>query len=102
MGSDGKKKRKLRDYVAKVIPEFEVRVGGTTSIDVTKIGIDKAYGVKKLIKLLGLTKKDVLFVGDQLSLGGNDHPVKAMGIDCLEVSNWQETALVMQTILDVT
>ena len=51
---DGAKKRKLRDYVAKRLPEFEVRVGGSTSIDVTKHGIDKAYGIKKLIGLLGI------------------------------------------------
>lgn len=99
---DGTRKRKLRDYVAKVIPEFEVRVGGSTSIDVTKTGIDKAYGIKKLIELLAVTKKDVIFVGDRLGGGGNDYPVKAMGVDCLEVSNWQDTALVIQTILGVT
>jgi phosphomannomutase len=99
---DGTKKQKLRDYVAKVIPEFEVRVGGSTSIDVTKPGIDKAYGIKKLIELLVVAKKDVLFVGDRLSKGGNDYPVKAMGVDCLEVSRWQDTALVIQTILGVT
>lgn len=99
---DGAKKQRLRDYVAKAIPEFEVRVGGSTSIDVTKPGIDKAYGIKKLIELLDVTKKDVLFVGDRLAKGGNDHPVKAMGVDCLEVSRWQDTALVIRAILAVT
>lgn len=99
---DGTMKQKLRDYVAKAIPEFEVRVGGSTSIDVTKPGIDKAYGIKRLIELLAVAKEDVLFVGDRLGEGGNDHPVKAMGVDCLEVSRWQDTALVIQTILAVT
>jgi phosphomannomutase len=99
---DGAKKRKFRDLVAKEIPEFEVHIGGTTSIDVTKPGIDKAYGIAKLIELLAVTKSDVFFVGDKLRKGGNDYPVKAMGVDCLEVSRWQDTALVIQTILDVT
>ena len=99
---DGTKKRKLRDYVAKLVPEFEAQVGGSTSIDVTRPGIDKAYGIKRLIKLLGLTKRDVLFVGDRLSKGGNDYPVKAMGVDCVGVSGWPDTALVIQAILDVT
>jgi phosphomannomutase len=99
---DGDKKRKLRDYVAKEIPEFEVRVGGTTSIDVTKHGIDKAYGIKKLAALLGLAKEELIFVGDRLDKGGNDYPVKAMGVDCLKVSRWQDTALVIETILEVT
>lgn len=100
--ADGAKKRRLRDYVAKEIPEFEVRVGGSTSIDVTKHGIDKAYGMRKLIGLLGLTKKELIFVGDRLDDGGNDHPVKAMGVDCLNVSGWRDTALVIETILEVT
>jgi phosphomannomutase len=99
---DGSKKRKLRAYVAKLIPEFEVRVGGSTSIDVTKPGVDKAYGIKKLIELLAITKEDVMFVGDRLRRGGNDYPVKAMGVDALEVSGWRDTALVIQTILEVT
>ena len=99
---DGSKKRKLRDSVAKQLPEFGVRVGGLTSIDVTKPGVDKAYGMKKLIEMLGLTKKDVLFVGDRLRKGGNDYPVKAMGLDCLAVSGWRDTALVVRAILDVT
>lgn len=68
----------------------------------TRPGIDKAYGIAKLIELLALTKKDVIFVGDRLGSGGNDHPVKTMGVDCLEVSRWQDTALVIQTILGVT
>ena len=99
---DGSKKRKLRDYVANLIPEFDVRVGGSTSIDVTRPGIDKAYGIRKLIEVLAVTKRDVLFVGDRLSADGNDHPVKAMGVDCLGVSRWQDTALVIETILGVT
>jgi hypothetical protein len=37
-----------------------------------------------------------------LSKGGNDYPVKAMGVDCVEVSRWQDTALVIQTILEVS
>lgn len=99
---DGSKKHTLRDYVAKEIPEFEVRVGGSTSIDVTKRGIDKAYGMKKLIALLGLTKEDLIFVGDRLDEGGNDYPVRAMGVDCLMVSGWRDTTLVIGTILEVT
>ena len=99
---DGAKKRRLRDYVAKAVPEFEVRVGGSTSVDVTKPGIDKAYGIAKLLELLALTKKDVMFIGDRLSEGGNDYPVKAMGVDCLEVARWQDTALVIEAMLGVT
>jgi hypothetical protein len=98
----GSKKRKLRDYAAKRLPEFGVQVGGTTSVDVTNRGVDKAFGIGKLIETLGLAKKDVLFIGDRLRKGGNDYPVKAFGVDCIAVSGWPDTALVIRAILSVT
>ena len=75
----------MRDYVAKKIPEFEVRTGGSTSVDITKLGVDKAYGINKLMKYTGVAKKDILFIGDRLQKDGNDYPVKIMGVDCIEV-----------------
>jgi len=98
---DNKKKLELRDYIAPLIPEFEVRVGGVTSIDVTKQGIDKAYGMKKLMELLKIGKEDILFIGDRLQEGGNDYPVKVMGIDSLQISHWRETALAVEVMLHV-
>lgn len=98
---NNQKKTKLRDVVAELIPEFEVRAGGSTSIDITKLGIDKAYGMQKLMAMLGISKEDILFFGDRLAEGGNDYPVKAMGVDSLEVSHWQDTARSLQAILHV-
>lgn len=96
---DNAKKAKIRDIVAHKIPEFEVRSGGSTSVDITKLGIDKAYGMEKLMQILEISKEDILFFGDRLTEGGNDYPVKAMGIDTIEVSNWKDTALGLQAIL---
>lgn len=97
---DNNKKQKIRDLAAAMLPEFEVRVGGLTSVDVTKPGIDKAYGMQKLIDMLSISKNDVLFIGDRLNEGGNDYPVKAMGIESLEISHWQETAATVEAILN--
>ncbi len=99
---DGVKKHKLRDYAAPMLPDLEVRVGGTTSVDVTRIGIDKAYGMKKLMQELQMAKEDILFIGDRLEEGGNDYPVKAMGIDTLQIEKWEETALVIEGIVLVS
>jgi len=96
---DGKKKASLQRYVADLLPNFEVRTGGATSIDITKPGIDKAYGMHKLMEILDLEKSEILFFGDALVEGGNDYPVKAMGIDSLQVSHWQDTALALEAIM---
>jgi phosphomannomutase len=96
---DNQKKEALRKLVAPSIPEFEIKVGGLTSVDVTKPGIDKAYGMKRLAEALAISQDDILFIGDRLGEGGNDYPVKAMGIDSLEISSWQETAVAVQAII---
>lgn len=98
----GEKKIKLRDYVAEKVPDLEARAGGTTSVDVTMVGVDKAYGMKKLIDELDISDEDILYIGDKLQEGGNDYPVKAMGIDTVAVSCWEDTALVISGILGVS
>lgn len=98
---DGKKKLALRDLAARSLPGLEVRAGGSTSIDVTREGIDKAYGMQKLVEELSISKDDILFFGDKLEEGGNDYPVKAMGIDCLDVGRWEDTAHRLESILAV-
>ena len=92
----------LRDKVAELLPDLEVRIGGTTSTDVTMIGIDKAYGMKKLIEAIDISQDEILFVGDKLDEGGNDYPVKAMGIDTIAVEKWEDTAYVLEGVLGVT
>ncbi len=99
---DGLKKGALRDYASQRLPDLEVHVGGTTSVDVTAAGIDKAYGMRKLMDALGLDREDILFFGDKLDDGGNDHPVKTMGIDTIAVRSWEETAIAIQAIVEVS
>lgn len=100
--ADNKKKNEIRDHVANKLSEFEVRVGGVTSIDITKPGIDKAYGMRKLMDMLEIGKSDILFIGDRVQPGGNDYPVKQFGIDTIEISKWQETAVAVESILYVS
>lgn len=92
----------LREKIAEQIPEFEVRAGGSTTIDITRIGIDKAYGMHKLIEALDIGKDGILFIGDKLEEGGNDYPVKAMGIDTIAVEGWENTAFILEGILAIS
>lgn len=95
---DTKKRQKVRNLVVEELTDYEVRIGGTTSIDVTIPGVDKAYGMEKLMQELEISKDDILFVGDKLEEGGNDYPVKSLGIDTVAVDGWEDTALVIETI----
>jgi phosphomannomutase len=84
---DHSKRKKIVDIMAPMLPGFDVRIGGMTSIDVTRRGINKAYALHKLEKHLSIPVKDMVFVGDALYLGGNDYAAKATGVDCISVKD---------------
>lgn len=88
----GQKKSALRAAVQDLLPDLEVRSGGSTSIDITRQGIDKAYGMTRLAELTGIPLGDMLFVGDRLDPDGNDYPVKALGVPTHAVEGWEDTA----------
>jgi phosphomannomutase len=96
---DGCKKSILRLFVAERLPHLEVRSGGSTSIDITQKGIDKAFGMRRLMENTKVSIDEVVFVGDRLAEGGNDYPVRAMGVRCIEVSSWVDTATFIENIL---
>jgi len=89
----------LLNAIAKELPQFSVKTGGTTSFDITKTGIDKAYGVRRLSEHLSIPISDMLYVGDALFPGGNDEVVKETGIPTRQVSNPEETHRVIDEIL---
>src|ERR1700685_3338778 len=96
---DISKRKKIKAVLDGLIPEFSVRIGGSTSIDVTKPGIDKGYGIRKLRDLLSVSLKEMIYVGDALYAGGNDYPAKEAGVDCIPVKDPNETKRVIQTII---
>jgi len=99
---DMKIRMKVANVVQQKIPHFNVKVAGLTSIDVTIPGVDKAYGMKKLMTATGFPKEEILFVGDKIMPGGNDYPVEEMGIDCISVNSWEDTTYVIEGILGVS
>jgi hydroxymethylpyrimidine pyrophosphatase-like HAD family hydrolase len=89
----------LEDIAARVGHVFDVRAGGTTSVDVTLRGLDKGSSMRRLLPYLGLVLADVLFVGDRLDPGGNDRPVMDAGFECRATSGPVETREIIRGIL---
>jgi HAD superfamily hydrolase (TIGR01484 family) len=96
---DFKKRKKIKIILDKLIPEFAVHLGGATSIDITKPGIDKAYGMYKLRDRLKISIKEMLFMGDALFDGGNDQPARTTGADCIQVRDPQETKRIIEGVI---
>jgi phosphomannomutase len=97
--ADFGKRKKIKAILDTLLPEFSVRMGGATSIDITKPGIDKAYGIFKLRDLLGISLEEMIFIGDALFPGGNDYPAQEAGVTSIAVRGPQETKPVSRAIL---
>jgi HAD superfamily hydrolase (TIGR01484 family) len=90
---------RLMGILQKLLPRFEVREGGETSIDVTRKAIDKAYGVREISKYLKIPVVKMVFVGDELQRGGNDAAAKLTGIRCVAVRGPADTERFIKDIL---
>jgi phosphomannomutase len=96
---DFAKREKIKAILEPLIPGFSVNLGGATSIDITRPGIDKAYGIGKLRDMLGVAIADMVYVGDALFPGGNDYPAKQAGALSIGVRDPHETKRVIEAIV---
>ena len=96
---DQRKRTRLKAFLDKDLGDFAVRLGGSTSVDITRPGIDKAYGVRRLAKATGFTLDDMLFVGDALYPGGNDAPVRDAGVATIAVRDIEDTKRAIDTMI---
>ena len=96
---DMKKRTAIKNILDPLLPEFSVRIGGATSIDVTRKGIDKAYAIGKICQYLKLSKEDLGFVGDAIFPGGNDYAALQAGVESVKVENVEETKNIIKYII---
>jgi len=92
-------RKKIKSALETYVPEFEIRLGGLTSIDITKKGIDKAYGIEKLLKFFNVSIREIVYVGDALYKGGNDFAVLRTGVDSIKIFGPNETKDLVRQIL---
>lgn len=98
---DHKKREAIVARAKELAPEFDYEIGGTTSINAFTPGMNKTFGMTKLMEYLKVEKNDVLYFGDMTQPGGNDYPVVEMGFDTITVRSWEDTAYALRGILGV-
>jgi HAD superfamily hydrolase (TIGR01484 family) len=95
----GHKREALRAVLAMDLSDFRVASGGLTSVDITIRGVDKAFGLSQLALKTGLDIEGFIFVGDRLDSGGNDYPVKKLGIKTVAVDGPKATKLFVEGLV---
>jgi phosphomannomutase len=93
-------KMKITRLLGKLLTGMEVRAAGFTSIDVTRKGIDKAYGIRKIRQHLQIPISKMLFVGDAIFPGGNDYAAVKTGVDYVKVKNIRETKKLIKKLIE--
>lgn len=96
---DHRKREEIVRELKTIIPEFNIRIGGSTSVDITALGVDKATGIEAIQKYLHISDGEVVFVGDALYPGGNDYPAIQTGVECIKVENPTDTEHLIQSWL---
>ena len=61
---------------------------------------NKAYGIRTLRNLLNIPIVEMIYAGDVLFPGGNDHPARGTGAACIQVRDPDETRRVTEAITD--
>jgi len=96
---DFAKRKIIQADLQKRLPGFSINMGGATSIDITRAGVDKAYGLKKLRDESGIALDRMIFIGDAIFPGGNDYPAKQLGLDTVRVRDPLDTLSVIAAIV---
>ncbi|MDO8442877.1 MAG: HAD-IIB family hydrolase [bacterium] len=99
---DQLKRRKFISEIKDLLPEFSLRIGGTSSIDITVKGVDKSFGIKRLFSFVGINSQDAVFIGDALYEGGNDESVKNIeGVRIIETSGPEHTKNIIRELVKI-
>jgi HAD superfamily hydrolase (TIGR01484 family) len=96
---DQAKRKILQPILAKRLPNFEVKIGGMTTIDITQKGIDKAYGMRHFSEIVGIKEEDMVYVGDALYEGGNDAAILKTKMQIQKVTCRDDTLHYLTNIL---
>jgi len=96
---DRAKRRRIKAQLERALPGFSIGIGGSTSVDVTRAGVDKGYGIERLIRETRADASAILFIGDALYPGGNDEPVRRTGVTTIAVRDVEETKRVIEAVI---
>ncbi len=97
---DFSKRKALIETLQKKLMSFDVRISGTTSIEISLKGVNKKFGIDELMKRLHTSKDDVLFIGTDITKGNSNYIAVEMGLSYLQVKDFEDTKKIIRSILD--
>ncbi len=96
---DRKKRRAFYLEVCELFNDYEVFVGGSSSFDMAPKGFNKAIALKNYCEENGVLPSEVVYVGDDYGLGGNDESVYLSDFNYIKIDNYNDFPSVVKKLL---
>ena len=97
---DRAKRRKIYDEVVETFSDYCVFVGGSSSFDMAPKPYNKYYALDIWCKENGFSHENVVYIGDDYGLGGNDESVYKSDIPYLTIDDYRTFPDVVKSLLD--
>ena len=97
---DRSRRRKIYDEVRETFSEYMVFVGGSSSFDMAPKPYNKYYALDLYCRENGLSHENVVYIGDDYGLGGNDESVYKSDIPYLTIDDYRTFPEVVKDLLD--
>lgn len=97
---DRKKRREIYQDVVNTFSDYCVFVGGSSSFDMAPKPYNKYYALDLYCKENGYSHSEVVYIGDDYGLGGNDESVYLSDFNYLTIDNYEEFPNVVKPLLD--
>ncbi|NLW74700.1 MAG: HAD family phosphatase [Clostridiales bacterium] len=90
------KRRKIYNEVKAIFGGYNVFVGGSSSFDLAPLPYDKYYALDLYCREKGFDHSEVLYVGDDYGLGGNDEAVYRSDFKFICIDDYRDFGLLMR------
>ena len=97
---DRKKRRAIYDEVTQTFSDYSVFVGGSSSFDMAPKPYNKYYALDLYCKENGLLHENVVYIGDDYGLGGNDESVYKSDIPYLTIDDYRTFPEVVRSFIE--
>lgn len=94
------KRRAHYKQVQETFPEYTVFVGGSSSFDMVPRPYDKYSALSLYCQEHGYSHSQVVYIGDDYGLGGNDEPVYRSDFHFLTIDDYRTFPQVVQGLLE--
>lgn len=97
---DRAKRRKIYDEIVEAFSDYCVFVGGSSSFDMAPKPYNKYYALDLYCKEHGLTHNNVVYIGDDYGLGGNDESVYKSDFPYITIDNYLDFPELVKPLLE--